>query len=675
MSDRIKKLKIKKQDGTFSDYIPIGADAENIDMPNGYDLDSVIGNINVDNDGSIGFQLEKINDNIGYGKVIFMPVALGLGASDAAGDCTLIQTKQGVNILIDTGSTHSYNLIKAELQKNHVTKIDYLMISHYHWDHVSNIQYLINDFDMSETIYLLPKTYNNTHISSFIDWFLPYITNNVKIYPDSEQIINIDELQLRFLNCSQEDVDYWDNLETTNYNQYSMCCEISCGNSKFFFTGDIYPEAQDRIKDSLNKVDVLKLEHHGFNEEVSSDYLTNLAPKYGIMSESATTVSSKQTKTNPTTSFLTNMDCNVYCCGNGAIEFLYNEWEVILFSNSEAINTSNKTSVYRYSIYIDENYTGISNGSRTRPFRTIEEAIGYAMSKRGSAMMKIIGATETKAIVPNSIVISTLSFPIAFENIEFQETVEISRNSYIHFVNCLFQKELSGSYNGKVILNTVTCNHRIHLSHTSSVLIDTLNITFNSDRAIWLVGCECNATNIIINGDTTGQTSNYGRGVAVYIGTYKFNNLTINDKKVGVWASEAAHIYINNITGNNVTNAFAIYGDSHMQVEQYQMTNVTSKSLKTVTYGNNFSYNRIDGDWFVIPSGADLNSYNEAGRYAITSGAIANSLLNRPLNMPGSSHQLEVIKINGGRKLSNFKTIQCRTYICLRKWNKAGYIH
>lgn len=33
--DRIKKLKIKKQDGTFSDYIPIGADAENIDTTDG----------------------------------------------------------------------------------------------------------------------------------------------------------------------------------------------------------------------------------------------------------------------------------------------------------------------------------------------------------------------------------------------------------------------------------------------------------------------------------------------------------------------------------------------------------------------------------------------------------------------------------------------------------------
>ena len=61
--DRIKKIKIKQQDGTMSDYYPIGADAQNIDMPNGYDLNSVIGNIDVDNDGSIEFQLDRIKSN------------------------------------------------------------------------------------------------------------------------------------------------------------------------------------------------------------------------------------------------------------------------------------------------------------------------------------------------------------------------------------------------------------------------------------------------------------------------------------------------------------------------------------------------------------------------------------------------------------------------------------
>ena len=30
MADLIKKIKIKKQDGTFTDYIPIGAEAQNV---------------------------------------------------------------------------------------------------------------------------------------------------------------------------------------------------------------------------------------------------------------------------------------------------------------------------------------------------------------------------------------------------------------------------------------------------------------------------------------------------------------------------------------------------------------------------------------------------------------------------------------------------------------------
>ena len=46
MTDRVKKLKVKKQDGTFTDYIPIGADAEYIDMADGDNLQEEINTIN-----------------------------------------------------------------------------------------------------------------------------------------------------------------------------------------------------------------------------------------------------------------------------------------------------------------------------------------------------------------------------------------------------------------------------------------------------------------------------------------------------------------------------------------------------------------------------------------------------------------------------------------------------
>lgn len=56
MSDRIKKIKIKQQDGTFSDYIPIGADAENVEITNGENLSQRL--VRIDED------LEKNEEDI-----------------------------------------------------------------------------------------------------------------------------------------------------------------------------------------------------------------------------------------------------------------------------------------------------------------------------------------------------------------------------------------------------------------------------------------------------------------------------------------------------------------------------------------------------------------------------------------------------------------------------------
>lgn len=45
MADLIKKIKIKKQDGTFTDYIPIGAEAKNVDCSDGESVEYKLNNI------------------------------------------------------------------------------------------------------------------------------------------------------------------------------------------------------------------------------------------------------------------------------------------------------------------------------------------------------------------------------------------------------------------------------------------------------------------------------------------------------------------------------------------------------------------------------------------------------------------------------------------------------
>ena len=63
--NKIKTIKIKNEDGSINEEsYTIAADAINIDMANGKDLQETIGNIDIDNDGNIANQLKnKINKN------------------------------------------------------------------------------------------------------------------------------------------------------------------------------------------------------------------------------------------------------------------------------------------------------------------------------------------------------------------------------------------------------------------------------------------------------------------------------------------------------------------------------------------------------------------------------------------------------------------------------------
>lgn len=108
--DRIKKLKIKKQDGTFSDYIPIGADAENIDTADG---ESVQLKLN-----KKPYYYNSVADMKADTKLKVGDMAITLGyyeANDGGGaEYNIISSSE--NIIDDKGSHHQLdNGLWAEL--------------------------------------------------------------------------------------------------------------------------------------------------------------------------------------------------------------------------------------------------------------------------------------------------------------------------------------------------------------------------------------------------------------------------------------------------------------------------------------------------------------------------------------------------------------------------------
>lgn len=164
------------------------------------------------------------------------------------GDSILIHGPfSSYNILIDTGSKYNYSKLKRELNKQSVYKIDYLIITHDDLDHSGNIENLEKDFKIK------------------------------KIVHDGENI-NIGNIYLEYL--------YIGNFDNDNDN--SLCYLLNIDGYKVLFTGDISSKVENFIINKLNitNIDILKVSHHGSKSATSKYFISNLLPRYAVISTS-----------------------------------------------------------------------------------------------------------------------------------------------------------------------------------------------------------------------------------------------------------------------------------------------------------------------------------------------------------------------------------------------------
>lgn len=191
------------------------------------------------------------------------------------GDSLLVQTKDK-NILIDAGTRKSSDNLINYLKKQHIKKLDYVIATHPHEDHIGGMPKVIDEFEISN--FYAPKKTANTKI--FKDMILQLKKKNLKINV-AKKGISLDlsnDSSLDFL------APVKDNYENTN--DYSAVIKLTHGNTKFLFTGDAEKTSE---KDILNSnVDlssnILKVGHHGSHSSSSKEFLDKVNPKMAIIS-------------------------------------------------------------------------------------------------------------------------------------------------------------------------------------------------------------------------------------------------------------------------------------------------------------------------------------------------------------------------------------------------------
>ena len=214
------------------------------------------------------------------------------------GDAILIQTKKQT-ILIDTSDTDERDLLVGELEKFSVTKIDKLILTHPHADHIGNAKVLINPSkkELAANPYLekisVAEVYDNGIVASS-PLYKSYtkaieakgIPHNALKVGDTLDFGN--SVKFKVLYPLPEIVEAVNGGQKSDPNNESVVGKLTYKKFSMMFTGDAEKKVESEIwadNDSKDlKCDVLKAGHHGSYTASTENFVKTVAPSYVLIS-------------------------------------------------------------------------------------------------------------------------------------------------------------------------------------------------------------------------------------------------------------------------------------------------------------------------------------------------------------------------------------------------------
>lgn len=195
------------------------------------------------------------------------------------GDAILIKSPYGQNILIDGGPDKIILNRLAENINFADNKIDLMVLTHPHDDHVSGLSGVIKQYNVKKIIYTgVVHTGPNylAWLGLIRDQKIPLVIIN------RPQTIKLGEdCELKILYPLRSIAG----KETDNLNNSSIVIKLVYGQTKFLFAGDMEKEIEEELMTSGVDLsaDVLKTGHHGSNTSTSDDFLKTVKPKFAVI--------------------------------------------------------------------------------------------------------------------------------------------------------------------------------------------------------------------------------------------------------------------------------------------------------------------------------------------------------------------------------------------------------
>jgi competence protein ComEC len=199
------------------------------------------------------------------------------------GDSILIRTPQET-VLIDSGDIPMRDKMMAQLEKEKITTLDKVIITHPHADHLGGMPRILQKIKVKQIYdcgFVFTSNLYNQYLTMVKKEKIPF-----KVVKDGDIIDLGDGITLHVLSPRQP---LFENTKS-DPNNNSIVAKLVYQNFSMLFTGDAEKESEEQLVKRHGqelKSDILKSPHHGSNTSSTLPFLKEVSPKAVIISLSA----------------------------------------------------------------------------------------------------------------------------------------------------------------------------------------------------------------------------------------------------------------------------------------------------------------------------------------------------------------------------------------------------